>query len=338
VIRVTYQYSHINTKDEEAVGPRPMSPDFFPTGDWEGRTRQDLYEANITRTWGMSSMTFGRQVVDRDWLVGSNNWGEVGRAWTGLYIQNGRNDYFVGRLDLDTIGEHRFGSDQHLAFMGQDWRLGKTSLYYKLDRRGESVYTLGHVWGMENGNTSFNIKGAWQWGQVGGQDLEAWAAVAKAKLNVSNRINLFASYSTASGGDASDGKVNTFDDLYPSDHHRLGMMDMVALRNVQALSVGLGFDVSEDIGLKLSYHNFSLFDENDNWYQTSYIANNYGSLAGNGSTNLGSEIDVSLHWRLNEALKISGGFGIFDPGTAINNVGGANDNSTYMYVGVGFRY
>jgi hypothetical protein len=285
----------------------------------------------------MSTLTLGRQVVDRDWLVGSNQWGEVGRAWTGIYVQNGRNDYFVGRLDLDTIGEHRFGSDQHLAFVGQDWRFGKTSLYYKLHRGGESVYTLGHVWGMENGNTSFHIKGAWQWGQVGGEDLEAWAAVAKAKLMVNTKLHAFASYSTASGGDPSDGTVNTFDDLYPSDHHRLGGMDLVALRNIRALTLGLGYDVSENMGLKFAYNSFQLFDEADNWYQTSNVFNNFGDVSGNG-TNLGSEFDVSLHLRLNPNLKVSGGFGIFDPGSVIQGAGGGNDNSTFMYVGVNFRY
>jgi hypothetical protein len=335
-VRVTYQYAHINTKDEEAMAPiGAQSPDFFPTGDWEGRTRQDLLEANISRTWGMSHMVFGRQVVDRDWLVGSNNWGEVGRAWTGLNVTNGKWDFFVGRLDLDTIGET--GGDQHLAYAGYDHRFGRTTLYYKLNRFGESVYTLGHEWGMDSGNAHIGINAATQWGRTGGSDLSAWAAVGKVKFNLGDRMNLFASYSTASGGTTAAGTVRTFDDLYPSDHHRLGMMDLVALRNIRALTFGVGFDVNESIGLKASYNSFTLFDEDDLWYQSRNIFNNFGAAPGNG-TNLGSEIDVQLNWKLNEMLKLSGGFGIFDPGSFIQNAGGGNDNATFMYVGVNLRY
>jgi hypothetical protein len=337
MIRVTYQYSSINTKDDGAAGGA-MGGGFNPTGDWEDRTRQDLLEMNISRTWGMSHMVLGRQVVDRDWLVGSNKWGEVGRAWTGLYVQNGPCDFFAGRLDLDTIGSTGFGSDQHLVFAGHDWGgLGKTSIYYKLDRLGESVYTLGHEWGMQNANTSFDIKGAWQWGQVGGNDLEAWAAIAKAKFTMSDRMHLFASYSTASGGDASDGTVNTFDDLYPSDHHRLGMMDLVALRNINALTFGAGFDLNESIGLKASYNSFTLNSEDDFWYQSGNLYNTYGTFTGAG-TNLGNEIDISLRWNLNANTRVSGGFGIFDPGSALNNAFGGNDNATYMYASFSFRY
>jgi hypothetical protein len=339
MIRVTYQYSHINTKDEQAVGPRPMSPDFFPTGDWEGRTRQDLLEANITRTWGMNTLTLGRQVVNRDWLVGSNQWGEVARAWTGVAVTYGKYDFFAGRLDLDTVGETGFGSDQHLAYAGRDWGgLGKSTIYYKLQRPGDSVYTLGHQWGSERGNTSFNIMGAYQWGRTGGSDLEAWAGIAKVRLGLGDRLAAFGAYSTASGGDPSDGKVNTFDDLYPSDHHRLGMMDLVALRNIRAFTVGLDFTLNDKMSLKAAYNSFSLFSEEDNWYQTSNVFNNIGNVSG-GGTNLGSEIDVSLHMRLSNNLKLSGGFGIFDPGSAISNAfPGSTDNSTYMYVGLGLKY
>jgi hypothetical protein len=336
-IRVTYQFSHINTKDDGAAGGA-MGAGFVPTGDWEARTRQDLYEANISRTWGMSTLTIGRQAVDYDWLVGSNQWGEVARAWTGVRVQNGPCEFFAGRLDLDTMSDAGFGSDQHLVYLGHDWgSLGKSTIYYKLDRIGESVYTLGHQWGRENGNTSYGIAGAIQWGQVGGSDLEAWAAMAHAKFQLNPKMRLFASYSTASGGDPSDGTVNTFDDLYPSDHHRLGMMDLVALRNISAITVGLDFDVNDKIGLMASYNSFTLFDEDDAWYQSGNLFNTYSSFTGSG-TNLGSEIDVTLRLMLGENAHVMGGFGIFDPGSAINNAFGGNDNATYMFVGLGFKY
>jgi hypothetical protein len=340
-IRVTYQYASINTKDEDGDGgglrPGSLSPDFNPTGDWEDRTREDIVEAYISRSWMTSTMTIGRQQVDRDWLVGSNKWGEVGRAWTGLAVTSGNWDFFVGRLDLDTIGEFQFGSDQHLAFAGHDWRFGRTTLYYKKDRDfDDSIYTLGHEWSTTAGNVDVSVNAATQWGRTSGSYLSAWAGIAKAKFHLGDRLAIYGAYSTASGGTTSAGTVRTFDELYPSDHHRLGMMDLQGLSNVRALTVGASFDVNADMGLKFAYNSFSLFDEDDFWYNTHNVYGNpYGT--GNG-TNVGSEIDVSLHWNLSEMLKLHGGFGVFDPGSFIQNAGGGSDNSTFMYVGVNFRY
>jgi hypothetical protein len=335
-IRVTYQYASINNKDEDADGLN-VPPGFNPTGEWEDHTRKDVVEAYISRTWGMSEMVFGRQQVDRDWLVGSNNWGEVGRAWTGLKVNNGAWDFFVGRLDLDTGSIAGFGSDQHLAFAGYDHRWGRTSVYYKHDRDfGSSVYTLGHEWKQTAGNVDLMVNAATQWGRVSNDYLSAWAAAAKAKIHMGDRLSLFAAYHTASGGQTTAGTVRTFDPLYPSDHMRLGMMDLQALSNVTALSFGLGFQVNDRIGLSASYHSFNKFDEDDAWYNTSHT---YGNSYGTGfGKNIGSEIDVNVHVMLSDMLKLHGGFGIFDPGSFIQNAGGGSDNSTFMYVGVNFRY
>jgi hypothetical protein len=335
-IRVTYQYASINTKDEDADGLN-IPPDFNPTGEFEDRTRKDVIEAFINRTWGMNSMTFGRQMVDRDWLVGSNQWGEVARAWTGVKANSGNWDFFVGRLDLETGTLANFGSDQHLAYAGFDHNYGRTTVYYKSDRDfGASIYTLGHEWSTTAGNIDLSVNGATQWGRIGGSYQSAWAGIAKASINMGDRMSIYGAYSTASGGTTSAGTVRTFDPLYPSDHMRLGMMDLQALSNVTAFSVGLKFDVSTDIGLSASYHSFNKFDEDDLWYNGN---GSYGNSYGTGfGKNIGSEIDINVHWSLSDALNVSGGFGIFDPGSFIQNAGGGSDNSTFMYVGVNFRY
>jgi hypothetical protein len=337
---VTYQYSHINTKDEEIIPPSPGNgPGVFnPSGDWEGRTRQDLLEANISRTWGMSTMTFGRQVVDRDWLMGSNDkWGEVARAWTGLKIENGQWDYFIGRLDLDTEGQLGFGQDIHVGYAGFKHNFGRTTVYYKLNRDyPTSVYTLGHEWSSGSDKASFSVNGATQWGRDDGDDVSAYAGIAKAKFGLSDRLHAYGAYSIASGGYTSNGTWRGFNEMFPSNQGRLGTMGLQALSNVKAFSVGAGFKVSEEIGFGLGYHSFQLFDEDGGWQNTSNgLA--YGVGGGNG-TQIGTEIDFNLHWRMNEKMKLMGGYSVFDPGTALNNAGYGNDNSTFMYFGVNLKY
>jgi hypothetical protein len=290
-----------------------------------------------------STMVFGRQQVDRDWLVGSNNaWGEVGRAWTGVNVKNGAWDFFVGRLDLDTVGEFQSGSDQHLAYAGYSHKWGRTSVYYKSDRNDDdSIYTLGHEWKQTAGNVNLSINAATQWGRSGGSDLSAWAGIAKASIMMGDRMSLYGAYSTASGGTTAAGTVKTFDELYPTDQHRLGMMGLQALSNVRAFSVGLHYMVNEQIGLGASYHAFSLFDEDDFWYNTRNV---YGNPYGTGfGTSVGSEFDFTLNWKMSEMVNVRGGFGFFDPGTFIENAAAAGldtatDNSTFMFVGVNVRY
>ena len=337
-IRVSFQYSSINTKDE-GTG----FPGFVPTGDFVERKRQDLNEAYIEKKNGENdSFRIGRQSISRDWLVGAQEWGEVGRSWDGISVMHGPCDFFVGQLDLDSGSVAGFGSSQKLAYAGHNWgRWGKTSIYYKSDdTAADSLYTLGHSYEHEGGNVEWMLNGALQWGRQGGVDQNAWAGIAGAHLGLGSRLSAWAHYATASGGTTSAGHSRTFDELYPNDHGRFGLMDLQALSNVQTFGVGLSLELSKDMGLMAGYHSFKLFDAEDAWYNTSLGLNYVGAVdpSGLSGTDVGNEMDVAFHWMASDHFNVSAGFGVFNPGSFLQNVGFGSDNQTFFYAKLGLKY
>lgn len=149
-------------------------------------------------------------------------------------------------------------------------------------------------------------------------------------------MSIYGAYTTASGGTTSAGTSRTFNELYPSNQMRLGTMGLQALSNVRALSIGLKYMVNDKTTFGAAYHSFSKFDEDDSWYNTTNVYDNpYGTGFG---TEVGNEIDFSVHLTLSDMVRVSGGIGIFDPGSFIQNAGGGSDNSTYMYFGLNWRY
>lgn len=321
--RVTYQYS--NTQTDDGAG-------------FVGMVGQDLVEAYVQREMGGSTMTIGRQPLEigSGRLVGDNRWGEVGRFWNGVRIENGDVNFFVGRLDVDTagVGEH------YLGVLGYEWGYGgKTNLIYHWSRLGNpSIYTLDHTYTKQYGNLTLDFEGAWQWGREGGQDLEAWAGSVTGKIPVSEKLTIIGGYNTASGG-GSGATSNTFNDLFPSDHRFNGIMDLQGWRNVDAFHIGAAYKVNDDMSLKLTYHDFSLNDATDAWYNgRNGLQYGYVDPSGASGKKIGSEIDVSLRLRLQGNLKVTAGFAVFDPGSFVEAQAAASSSQTWFYAGLGWRY
>ncbi|MCH7945898.1 MAG: hypothetical protein IIC73_07805, partial [Armatimonadetes bacterium] len=152
-VRVTYQYT--NTQIDDGAG-------------YVGFLGQDLVEAFVERKVGTSTLRLGRQPLNigSGRLVGDNRWGEVGRFWNGVRIEDGGLNFFTGRLDMDTtgVGEH------YLGVLGYEWGYGgETNLIYHWSHWGNpSIYTLDHTYEKQYGNLKLNVEGAWQWGREGG--------------------------------------------------------------------------------------------------------------------------------------------------------------------------
>ncbi|MCH8977997.1 MAG: alginate export family protein, partial [Armatimonadetes bacterium] len=205
-------------------------------------------------------------------------------------------------------------------------------------RGNASIYTLDHTYEKQFGNLKLSVEGVWQWGREGGQDLEAWAGSVTGEVPVSDRLTVFGGYSTASGG-SSGNTSNTFNDLFPSDHRFNGIMDMQGWRNVDAVHIGAGYKVSDDMSLRATYHDFSLNDATDAWYNgRNGLQYGYVDPSGGSGSNVGSEIDLSLRWRLPNDLKLTAGLAVFDPGTFVETQSGGGSSQTWFYASLGWRH
>ena len=95
------------------------------------------------------------------------------------------------------------------------------------------------------------------------------------------RIGLVADLAS---GDANrtDVAVNTYTQLFPTNHGPMGDMDLVGSRNLIARAITLNFDLGDYGGLKLAYWHFKKHKAQDSYY------NNGGGIARDGDGELSS--------------------------------------------------
>ena len=105
-----------------------------------------------------------------------------------------------------------------------------------------------------------------------------------------------------------DEKVKTFFNLFPTNHDKLGYMDLVAWRNIKAWNLNGSIAPTDDLKVLVSYWSFKLAAKEDAWYgagnwNSSPATATIGSArAANAKVDIGSEIDIVVSHKLNSAV------------------------------------
>lgn len=152
------------------------------------------------------------------------------------------------------------------------------------------------------------------------------AFAGKAGYNVPGapmKLRVGAEYDYASGDKdpgtaaAPDEKVKTFFNLFPTNHDKLGYMDLVAWRNIKAWNLNGSIAPTDDLKVLVSYWSFKLAAKEDAWYSAanwnnSPAAATVGSArAANAKDDIGSEIDIVVSHKLNSAVSCELGLSRF---------------------------
>ncbi len=192
---------------------------------------------------------------------------------------------------------------------------------------------------------------AWQFGGIGNSGaapvtqnhtmhINAWAGAFRAgytfdPVPMKPRVGVEVTYASgdncqhSGAGGAStcnaNGKFNTFDNLYPTNHFKFGAMDLGSWRNMVTYQ-GV-FDVKPDAVSKLQV-NFAILrlaNHLDNWYRAGQVA--YGVTSGaNTASSIGRELDIH-YWRtIKEKFKFDIGVGHFWAGDYFRTSNGNNIN------------
>src|SRR3989344_2473360 len=109
-----------------------------------------------------------------------------------------------------------------------------------------------------HGKTSIwdcDIESAFQFGKLAGNTLRAFAIHGAAHHTFSflKGLRLGAEYNLASGDKSStDNRVQTFDNLFPTNHLKYGYLDLVSLRNAQNFALRSNFKPRNNVPLFLS--------------------------------------------------------------------------------------
>jgi hypothetical protein len=195
-----------------------------------------------------------------------------------------------------------------------------------------NLFTAGlrGTWHDEDMGVKLYGEGAFQFGSApdfdgvtavqAGPDYNAYAGVAGIKYmlpteNTPTWLNF--EFNMASGDDGTDPtEIATYTQLFPTVHAPLGYMDFVSWSNLMSFQGTLGVQPSDSWKLWGTYHYFQVMEEADAWYSLGGRTEG-ARLMGDAEYDsaLGSEIDVSAMYTVDENLSFLAVFGMWMPGT-----------------------
>ena len=167
-------------------------------------------------------------------------------------------------------------------------------------------------------------------------DISAWAWAARAGYTIPNApvgLRIGAEYVFAQGDDDdSDGDINTFSNLFPTNHSHMGFMDQQGWRNVKAWNVNVAAKPVDKLSARLDYWDFRLDETADAWYGAGAWMNQPTGMrsACTGASpscdeHVGSEVDLTLNYAYNKAVGIQAGVSRFFVGDFIEDALGTSD-------------
>ncbi len=206
----------------------------------------------------------------------------------------------------------------------------------------------------------YTMEGDYQFGKIASQrtggigvrDLEINAAAFAAKAGYNflelpwfPRIGVEYDFASGDGDNNTDdqrGNFNTFENLFPTNHALMGVMDLMGWRNMQDLSLSFKVNPRPKTGISIDYHMFRLANRKDNWYRFNGEVQ-IQSSADNQAESIGQELDITAFTTVKETVKLGAGWGHFFTGEFIEKNNLANSQSfttdqdwVYVMATVGF--
>ena len=177
---------------------------------------------------------------------------------------------------------------------------------------------------------------AFQTGEVRGLDLTSFAAHAGIgyTLNTSGLPRFGLAYNFGTGdGDAGDGEIETFQNLFPTNHKFYGQMDVFAWQNMHDLEASVKAQPVKAVTLKAEYHAFWLASTEDVWYRANGVTavRPLTAAARDASNYAGSELDLFAQWAVTKQFTVEAGYSHFFAGDYLGETG-AGDDADFGYI------
>lgn len=331
-----------------------------------GTDMVDLHQAYVglgdPKTFPVT-LKVGRQelLYGDERLIGPSDWGNTGRVFDAAKVRYENSDIwvdgFVGRVVVPV--DRQFNEPDSHDFFSGIYASSKTlvpiqeSQVYVLSRNispgsaagtsARDIYTFGtRVKSLPGKLKGWDYTGelAWQAGSIssGGTRLTQEAMASSVgggytftKAFGTPRVGVEYNYSSGDGDGGADGKSETFDNLFPTNHKHYGYMDFVGWRNVHNPRLMFSLKPAKSLLLTADYHLFWLANAGDSFYPQAgggRSGNGYGKNAGY-SPFVGSELDLDVTYNVTSWAAFRGGYGHFFKGEYIDQskatLGGAVD-------------
>lgn len=181
----------------------------------------------------------------------------------------------------------------------------------------------------------YNTDLAAQRGSLAADSVTAWAGHWQIRESLAGKANvrLISEYNHATGDrNPTDGIRQTFDQLYPTGHDKLGLSDQVGWRNIHHIREGVEFTPFTATPLSVNYHSWWLANKADSLYAANGtpLARVVGGAA---DAHVGQELDVQVSRNLTPQIAFAAGYAHMFTGAFLKQATpGASYSQPYMMV------
>ena len=206
----------------------------------------------------------------------------------------------------------------------------------------QSIFTLGsRFWGKTAG-VDYETELSGQWGKWAGDTVQAWSWAFNTGYtfeDVGCKPRIGAGFDWASGDeDPYDGKVGTFNQMFPLGHAYFGFLDLIGRQNVTAVNVNMSaWAIPKKVKAKLTFHSFWLNADKDSLYNAGGAPTLRDSLGTSGEQ-LGHELDLTVNWKINNHSSMLFGYSHFWNDGFINNLIISSDDPDFVYLQYQYRF
>lgn len=275
---------------------------------------------NINRTYDMvrGSAAVGRVRVD---AFG----GLAVQAEPDLFDRRKKGEYFYGLWTVVDKVAPNTAIEPFVVVKHNDNVIGEDLVLGNADVVTVGLRATSKVWRRLDTATDIVV----QQGSFANDDIRSWAFHQQAAVPFAKqpwKPRLVVDYAVASGDDdPKDGRRQTFDQLYSSNHGRYGLADQVGWRNMHDVGVTLEATPHKALKIGVGAHKFLLFTVNDGFYGSggSRVVLNRKAT----SRDLGVEVDGWFQWTISKELSLSGGLGTLFAGDYLKQ---STDGRTLM--------
>jgi hypothetical protein len=333
----------------------------------EGDDPIDLRQAYIKLGKKDFNVTIGRQILTYgdERLLGPLEWNNITRTFDAVKLHYGGKDWNVEAFasSLVVINRDRFNQSD----LGDGNNTGRneifSGIYYTstglIPIQTTDLYVFELHEKAKVGNTDFVAMGTRmkadptklggfdyetemvvETGKLKGKDLAAFAGhwgVGYTDLKSAVKPHIGLEYNFATGdNNAKDGKVGTFQNLFPTNHLYYGYADLFSWQNIQNPSVTFSFQPTKTTKVRLDYHAFWAVDTNDAWYRANGVTQ-VRPIKSNASNFEGTELDVTASWKATKNLSFMAGYSHFFAGNYLKATGRSDDaNFGYVQMSIDF--
>lgn len=193
-------------------------------------------------------------------------------------------------------------------------------------------YTFGNRFKGKKSGFDYGTEYAIQLGSRSHDSIAAWAFHAQAGYTFEKTPwmpRLGVEFNHASGDkNPTDGKSGTFDNLFPTNHDKYGLIDFLSLKNMNDIKLGASVKPHARLAFASDFHWFFLDAKESAWFKadgTVFRAANAGA-----SVHLGEEIDLYASYKVSEFVSAVVGYSCFFAGPFAGDTG-ADDHANFFY-------